>query len=296
MKYKVNFYAPGHIEKRLFDNGVQIIPEAASLIIYDPDGNAVLEEDADITESGTAYVSLTPDDVEDWEVGLNYRAEWTLTIDSGERIVNDLFDLVYITFDESEFSAEDLLRFSPWVSDLERSVEGVVGTGSTTAFVNDGTVKEIPGAFEFKGAGFAGKSGAVKGVDRTIVSYASGKLTLDTALPITPVVGDRYRIIKNYVSDVRQALEDVERDLYELGIRAEVLVDVQQIRGLVMLRASRNIAFTQIKSRDDVWAYKYETLDKQYRDALASLKAEVSSGGDGTMDGTTQMNQIEAGR
>ena len=296
---KLNIYSPETLTKRVFVNKVQVIPHEVNITIYDPMGEEILTDECDIDAYGVISYDIDYDILQDWELGKNYRILWEYYLDelNDEEIakrINDLFDLVGFTFDASEITSEELFRFSPYLEEVKEVVSGVA-TGGTKSTVNDANIKETS-SFKFIGSDIIFRNGLNENAIKMIIGYSDGILTLDSDLVNAVISGDRFYIQKGYGVEIENALEAVELDLYNKGIEMENIVDIEQIKPLVLIKASLDICFARIADRDDVWTFRYEGLEKRYNNAFEGLKIKLSSEADGVMDDTSSFGQVEAVR
>jgi hypothetical protein len=301
---KLNIYAPEILEKKVFSSGVQIVPASVVVSIFDPDGTALIESEAgSVDDAGTMTFELEYDNISDWELGKNYRILWEYYMleepDSGwedetPRRVSDLFDLVGFTFAASEIDADDLFRAFPFLEEIKEIKTGTA-TGGTTTKIIDASILDSA-AFPVKGSRVEFRTGNNAGAVREVTAFTAPDLTLSPALSVTVASGDRYYLKKGYTVEISSALDAVEVDLYQAGVEMENIVDIEQIKPLTLLRAARDICFSRIRERDDVWTYRYEGLEKRYQQELGGLKLKLSTEGDGVMDEVGGVSQIEAVR
>jgi hypothetical protein len=298
---KINIYNPETLEKKVFANGVQIIPAEGAITIYDPLGVEILSDECVVADDGTLSYVIDYDTIQDWELGRNYRILWEYWLDDDDdeeiaKRINDLFDLVGFTFDASEITSDDLFRYSPYLEEVKEVIAGTcTTTGLTKDIINDSAIKETS-SFKFKGSMVIFRTGANEGTIRNIIDFGSGVITLDEALPSVVTLGDRYFVKKGYQVEIETALDSVELDLYQKGLEMENIVDIEQIKPLVLIRASMDICFARISTPQDVWTYRYEGLKVKYNEQFEGLKLKLSSEGDGVMDETSSLGQPKAVR
>jgi hypothetical protein len=209
--------------------------------------------------------------------------------------INDLFDLVGFTFDVSEISSDELFKYSPYLEEVKEVIASVCNANGTVNTIKDSQVKETA-SFKFGGSVVTFRTGLNEGVTRKVIGFSNGTITLDSNLANATVSGDRYFISKAYNTELETALDSVELDLYQKGLEMENIVDIEQIKPLILTRATMDICFARISARDDIWTYRYEGLEKKYNNMFEGLKLKLSTEADGIMDSDTSLSQPMAVR
>jgi len=88
----------------------------------------------------------------------------------------------------------------------------------------------------------------------------------------------------NYDEQIQEAFRQVVRDIKNKGRRPHMLIDGAQIRELVILKTFEMIFKEFPKSRDDIWAWRYELYKSDYKDALAGLVVKYDEDESGSIE------------
>jgi hypothetical protein len=270
------------------------ITEATVSIVRD--GVELLEIDATVSD-GVASAVLTPAAIAEWEKG-RYSAKWSVVAEVNSASVGyqfvDFFTLAEVALSEVEITSDEVLRHAPYLSAVLDVLPGVVGSGSTSTKLTHGLTQTR--GFPVVGADAKIKSGNLDGESSVVVAVGSGFFTVSPAFSGVPAEGDRFHLVRGISDQIRAGLDMVRSDLYSMGITEDMIVDLQQIRGLVLDATVSLLCFSNIREREDVWTFRHQKIVEAYSDRLSRLKAWLDTTGDLEPDTQTGFAQVQARR
>lgn len=174
---------------------------------------------------------------------------------------------------------------------------GIAGTsGSATIATN--TLSVAVGAAEFpdvvEEACRCEWTVSVSGARQTfvtlfdVVDYKLFSAVIDADLKVfvPNLADDLWSSQTTFDKQIRQADLEVRRSLHDRGLIPTRVLDPEQIKHLVCIKALEIIFFGFIRSPDDVWDMRYKDFRARYDVALANVRPLYDSDGDGSPDVT----------
>jgi hypothetical protein len=270
MKEQVNYYTGRIFTKKVFSQNVQQVPTLARVTITDSAGSVKVSlASASIAADGTMSYEVTAAAAQGFAIGENFKLKWTYTVSSKTYEILDLFDVVYTTIGIEDLSDDDLLRFATYLRGVSGGISGKADSGTVSTLVDNDL--EEDGAVPIKGGWLEITEGTNSGTKRRITAFTGHTVTVSPAFASAIDATSYYVVRPSFEPFIRQAWEDVENDLVNLGRRPSLLIDGDQVRALILTRAAMAVAFSAIKDPQDRWAFRYDKLKDDYA-RLISVK------------------------
>ena len=100
-----------------------------------------------------------------------------------------------------------------------------------------------------------------------------------------PQLGDeRWSTQTTYDNQIEEAFRIVKQDIHNRGRRPHMLIDGEQVRELIILKALEIVFFAFFKDQSDEWFSRYEAIAERYKVESGKLIIKYDTDEDGLID------------
>jgi hypothetical protein len=291
MNIQVNIAKAYTFYYTLIRDNVQVIPSSCTVSIYRTAGTSYLTAQTAAITSGVMSFSLTLAQIAELALSVNNRIRWTIIDGTTTTTIDQLFDVTGYTMDDLKISDNDLLNFAKYLKDTTYNVSGGVSSYDAGVPSLTDTKRDEETQF-FKGGELEIFSGPGEGESRKVISFTAGVFGLERVFDTAPDSTSKYSVKQSFQDNIRTAFSEVEEKLFSVGIKSSQLIDIAQLRILIMMKATLNICFGMIKNPPDSWSYRYEKLEAEYDKKFDSLKLVYDADKSGNLDPEEQDMQL----
>ncbi len=234
----------------------------AKISIFKPD-NTVLIDNVDM--SVTANIATYSWDASAADMDKNHYVKFT--INSGNPIVR-FFDIYKYPF-VVDITDDDLIQENDSIKEGVWEVSGKSDSGSTTTLVDNKLKIE---ADDYWNGGKLEIIQSNETSERDISAFvqSTGTVTFTPALGVA-VGTDEYAIRRSYQNKINYAGRQVQKDFKNIDKRAYLVIDVYQLKYLIIYKFFANYFKKLVKKRDDEYDLQYKHYSGLYSSEFQSM-------------------------
>jgi phage pi2 protein 07 len=260
-------------EFRFYTNGIQLVPSAATVAIFNNSGGTVVAATAgSIDAEGTiSYTFLAAANDED---DVNFKVEVKYTVSGVDHYYWELFDVAYTPLNNN-VRDEDLY---PYVGELRDKVFGkttrTTSAGSTTTLVSERLKSDRR---DWTG-GFCEVFITNTTVHEALITgyaKATGTVTFSPAYSTSIGTNLEVRLRSSYQTYIDEAFEEyVMQDVRgKVGMAAKY-IDVNVVRKMTIFKALGIISGGKVEKEGDKWDLREKKYAKRYKTQYSKLSNE----------------------
>ncbi len=272
------------IRLTIYKDNRSIIPSAATITLYTANGS-VLEAntaaDIDVTTGELSY-SLTTTHTADRD--LNYKAEWSYTVDGTVFYETQLFDVVRsllsIPITDNDLYSE--------LSSLRKANDQQTGTAT------DGAAGSLTDTLNRKeeddywtGGVLKILSGTGAGQDRDVSDFvqATSAISVSPNFTTTPDSTSVYQVVKSFTPQIVRSFEKLEQMIYDKGRRHQLILESSQIKIPLIYLTVHFICLDLMDEDVDKWSRLAEIYGEKFKQSFSDLRLEYDADDSGTITG-----------
>lgn len=267
------------IEIEIFDGNIRVSPDSISISIYN-DGS-LISGPSSVSEDSENKIKYTiPSDVAD-EIDEEYRASWTIVIDSKTFIFNQFFDVVRTKF-ENQINDDDLFKEFPFLKNIGYEKTGTPDSG-TTLKLTDQELLSYDKNF-FKGGFIEIISGTNQGEVREISDFDPPAIYWNSEMDSTIDSTSRYLLKRSFQNQINSAWEEIENYIKQLGNRPALICSPESFKRPHLFLSLEKICRGHAQSDQEIWWKMADHYYKLYESSISNVKYRYDSTEDGEPD------------
>ncbi len=271
----------GILELKYFKNGLQQIPSAVYITIYDNKGTEkVAETLAEVRLDGT--MEYLVEDVLCDEIYYNWKIEWKFYIDGQETYEVQLFDIVLYKLN-NPVSDYDILQRAPFLRELNyRRIETAdSGTQNTIVCSQLNEVDDY-----WTGGWIEIIEGINVGEKRQVSDFVQSTNTLTVSNIFTNAIDNdvKFVLIRSFTKEIDEAFNIFLNDLHNKLIKSNRIIGAEQIKEPVVLKTLELICFNFSKDPVDLWFERGKMYKDDYNRRINSAMFDFDDDDSGNID------------
>lgn len=273
------------------DNQI-IVPSSATVVIYKPNGDTVLQASASMSVAGDGLLSysltVTHNDIADE----NYKAVISYVV-SGTTYVATLFYDVVNSKLHKVITDEDIVNELPQLKENGWRVHGTASSGSTTTII-DNDLKRYDNDYFTGGLAYS----ITQDETRKITDFVSSTGTVTVADFPSTAASDKYILTRAYTKEIQRAFEKIEQLLVNQGRRPQLILDPYDLREVHIQYAVAEICKGLVTEEAGMWFEFMERYEKRAYAMFKSLNLKYDTSDDGYIAGSEESRRfnLRAGR
>ena len=266
---------------QVFDHNRLLIPTACTVSIY-RDGQALVSDQV-ATVGADGVVTYTPGtDVTD-TLGENLKAEWKPTISGDVKVITALFDVVLRKLFPT-VTDEDLVSECAPLREEKFSYYGTAGGGTSLTLIDDSLLDHMDN--QFTGGVLEILEGTNAGESRVVAAFDRETFTITVATAFTGAIDttSKYRVHRTWQREIDRAWEEVNWTLQQLGRRANLILNDQDLKPAHLFRALEKVCRGITTDPDDIWHDRATLYGEKAGTMIAGLRLVYDEDEDGEAD------------
>lgn len=274
----------GTIRLTIYDKNRPIIPTSATVELYNPGSNSVLQASASATVNPTTgemtYILTTTHTA---TKDLNYKAVWAYVVSGTTYYETQLFDVVRSVL-SIPITDDDLYRELPSLNKKNVQESGTATAGAASSLTD--TVKRKEATDYWKGGVLEILSGTGVGQIRSVTTnvQSTGVISVSPDFTTTPDTTSKYRIVRSWYSVIEHCFDKFEQMLYDKGNRASLILETSQTRVPMIFLTLLTIALDLRDEEGDKWDLIYKDYEAKFKEAFTNLKLDYDADESGGVD------------
>lgn len=274
----------GTIRLTTYDKNRNLIPTAASIIVYKNDGSTQLDSGSSSIDATTGEMTFTISATVAATNDVNYKAVWSYTVAGNNYSETQLFDVVRSIL-SIPITDDDLFNELPSLKKTNFQATGTATAGAAGSLTDNKARKEADDNWKGGVIEILAGTGAGQSRDVTGSTQSTGVIAVDPAWTTNPDSTSTYRIVKSFTTTIQAAFEKIEQLLYNKGKRDALILESSQIRVPLIYLTIQMIAVDLREEKDDRWSLIADDYMKFFEGAFAGLALDYDEDESGGVQG-----------
>jgi hypothetical protein len=275
----------GTIRMTAYDKNRSIIPDSATITLYQDDGSTVLQASTSVSvDATTGEMTYTITSTHTAELGLNFKAVWAYVVSGTTYYENQLFDVVRSIL-SIPIIDDDLFSELPSLRKANAQATGTATAGTASSLTDTSKRKEADDYW--KGGTIEIMAGTGSGQTRDITGFtqSTAVLTVDPAFDTTPDTTSVYRVVKSFYRSIEQCFEKIEQMLYDKGKRDALILEASQIKVALVYLTIHMIALDLREQQNDKWDLIARDYGEKFNQAWSNMALDYDEDESGGVQG-----------
>lgn len=266
-------------------NNRPAIASAATIVVWKPGGEELIASTNATINGTTGELTYALTAGNNAELGENYVANWSYTIDGVVYEQTQLFDVVLNRLAITVVD-KDLLDQQADIMERNESFNGGVESATTTTIV-DADLKKYDDDFWNGGLLEVINPSTGEVQVRTVSDFvsSSGTVTVSNAWGTTPDNTYKYIVRRGFQKKIEKAFEEMMMDVRDKGFRPALILESAELHIPHTKKALELICRDYQREADDRWAQLADHYKNAYAETLAKVKFQYDSDESGTISG-----------